>query len=287
MTTNYDFLANPKLPSREAIVAQAEEARNVDFPLRDAESGSIIAWVKHGSYVTVYEAQTQDFVARELAQDRTAGSSVVQVPRVFDAFEWQDGPGSIVGCIVMEYVEGNDCQCTRDANDVAPAVQRLISIRGPDITPGHLGGGDIVHSFFWIDGNPPIHYHSVQDFQDHINNILKHKKDPRRIDIVSEAQDGLFLCPCDISPKNFRRRSSDGQLFATGFRMACFLPRSFFVAALHILATDFCIKVARKLTIKQPKDAAAIVDASGYLIIYAQPVGLPKHLRAQLKKSPR
>ncbi|KAJ7608668.1 hypothetical protein FB45DRAFT_945660 [Roridomyces roridus] len=290
MTTDYNFLPNPNLPSRETIVAQVKEVWKqaalkytpAGFPLRDGESGTIIAWVKYGFYVTIHEAQTQDFVAKELARDR---SSVVQVPRVFDAFGWQH-----TGYIVMEYVEGDDWKRrARDVNDVARAVERLMAIRGPDLTPGHIGAGYLdTLTFFWIAG-PPTHYRSVEDLQTQINIILAFKNDIRRVDIVSESKDGLFLCPCKIEPQQFRRRASDGQLFALDFRMACFLPPSFFAAATLMIMTDFYIRVVSKLTYNWPTDANAITAASFHFIHYGPPpvpLGLPKHLKARPKSSP-
>ncbi|KAJ7608674.1 hypothetical protein FB45DRAFT_845838 [Roridomyces roridus] len=299
MSTNYDFLPNSNLPSREDIVAQGNEVWKqaalkytpAAFPLRDAESGDTIAWVKYGFYVTIHEAQTQDYVAKEVARDYTPGSSVVQIPRVFDAFRSQG-----MGYIIMEYIEGDDCKCTaRDIKDVAQAVQRLIAVRGPDLTPGHVGAGYIdTLSFFWIDGRL-ARYNSVEDLQTQINIA---------IDIVSESTDGLFLCPCKIEPQQFRRRASDGQLFAFDFRMACFLPPSFFAAATLIIMTDFYRRVVSKLTYDWPKHANAITAASFHFIHYGPPPvapgqcyaslysagsffpGLPKHLKARPKSSP-
>ncbi|KAJ7608667.1 hypothetical protein FB45DRAFT_945657 [Roridomyces roridus] len=289
MSTNYDFLPNSNLPTREDIVAQGNEVWKqaalkytpAGFPLRDAESGDTIAWVKYGFYVTVREAQTQDFVAKELARDCNLGSSVVQVPRVFDAFRSQR-----MGYIVMEYVEGEDCKCTaRDIHDVAQAVQRLIAIRGPSLIPGHVGAGYLhTDSFFWLDG-PPTRYNSVEELQDQINIILKFKRDPRRVDIVSEAADGLFLSLCEIGPKRFRRRASDGQLFAFDFSTACFLPPPFFAAAMLIVKTRFTVRVVSKLTCNWGKDVDAIATASQHFMHFGPPrapAALPKHLKAGL-----
>ncbi|TRM64601.1 hypothetical protein BD626DRAFT_492381 [Schizophyllum amplum] len=277
-TTDYDFLPNSILPDRDAIITKCKEAGfcgGTGFPLRDANGEAIIAWVKYGPYVTVNEARTQDFASKELA--RTPDFALVKAPRVFDAFQWEH-PAFTLGCIVMEYVDGSDCGPV-DVDDVAKAVQRLIDIRGPDLAPGHIGG-TLVHSFFFLDWVAPARYTSVTDLQDHINNILKHKGDSRRVDIVSEAENGLFLCPCDIDPGNFRRRSIDGQLFALDFGATCLLPSSFFAVAMRLSENRFCRKVAQRVTYNEPEDVSAIVAASYYLVQFgAQPVALPRRLQ--------
>jgi hypothetical protein len=98
--------------------------------------------------------------------------------------------------------------------------------------------------------------------------------DPHRIDIVSESARGLFLCPGDIHPGNFRRRSADNQLFALDFGATCFLPPSFFAVAMHLSERRFCRRVAKRVEYKDTGDVSAIVTASYYLVPFGmQPVG--------------
>jgi len=55
--------------------------------------------------------------------------------------------------------------------------------------------------------------------------------DTRRVDLVSGARDGLRLCPCDITPGNFKK-CTDGTVVALDFCATCFLPPSFFAVAM-------------------------------------------------------
>ncbi len=53
---------------------------------------------------------------------------------------------------------------------VAAAVQTLIKIPSPSLTPGPVGGGVIEHPFF-IDGKSDIWYNTVEELQGHINGV--------------------------------------------------------------------------------------------------------------------
>jgi hypothetical protein len=48
------------------------------------------------------------------------------------------------------------------------------------------------------------------------------------VDLASDAQNGLYLCPCDITPRNFKK-FEDGTVVALDFHATCFLPPEFFV----------------------------------------------------------
>ncbi|KAG6822593.1 hypothetical protein H0H92_013241, partial [Tricholoma furcatifolium] len=66
----------------------------------------------------------------------------------------------------MEYIDGIDCDESKDIPLVAKGVQALIGLRAPPTaTLGHIGGGtrSIVHSFFpeWY---PNVDYKTDQDF---------------------------------------------------------------------------------------------------------------------------
>ncbi|KAJ3518415.1 hypothetical protein NMY22_g13688 [Coprinellus aureogranulatus] len=259
---DYGFLLNPSLPARSDIIAHCSQvglqARGA--PLYDTTSHAILAWVKYGPNVTIQEARTQDFTAKELSRTPNAG---LRVPRVYDSFIW-DRKSYPIGFIVMEYVEGADCDL-RDVDIVAKAVQQLIAIRGPDNVPGHIGGKVLVHPFF-LDWVSEAIYTSVDELQAHINNVLKIMKDRRRVNIVAEAEKGLFLCPSDLNPGNFRK-STAGELFALDFTATCFLPPSFFaVAVSRAFGNIFCRQVAQKVNYERPEDSVAITRVSGYLV---------------------
>ncbi|KAJ8502874.1 hypothetical protein ONZ45_g11353 [Pleurotus djamor] len=272
MSTDHGFLPNPSLPDRATIKALCGQRQSIGeqatgFPLRDATSNAIIAWVKYGPFTCIDEGRTQDFVAKELA--RIPGCNV-QAPRVFDAFMWTCWFGLPRCCIVMEYIDGSDCT-SDDVDVVAEAVQTLISVRGPDMQPGHIETGLLVHYFFTDGLISPVHYPSVKDLQDHINKILKFMQRKTRVDLVTESKDGLFLCPCDVDPGNFRKRSSDGQMFALDFFSSCFLPPSFFALAMFLSPNRFSKEVAMKVTHPSPKYMLAMANAGLYCIQFSGP----------------
>ena len=95
--------------------------------------------------------------------------------------------------------------------------------------------------------------------------------DHRRVDLVADAKGGLYLCPCDIHPGNFRKRSMDGQLFALDFSETCFMPPSFFGVAMMKAWDTFCQQVASKITYNRRSDEIlAMVSASNYLVPFGQ-----------------
>ena len=165
--STYGFLAKEDLPSEEVIVTLCERVGfNVTgTTLADESSGSVIAWIKYGPNVTISEARTQDWTAKALESTPASG---LQVPRVFHAFT-RDRHSCIIGYIVMQFIDAAECDSS-DVHEVAKAVQTLIDLPAPGATLGHIGGESIVHSFFpdWI---PVADYKSVQDLNDHINNV--------------------------------------------------------------------------------------------------------------------
>jgi hypothetical protein len=60
---------------------------------------------------------------------------------------------------------------------------------------------------------------------------------------VADAQTGLYLCPCDISPQNFKK-FEDGTVVALDFGATCFLPPVFFAVAVRKVVIYFARKVA-------------------------------------------
>ena len=72
----------------------------------------------------------------------------------------------------MQFIDAPDCD-SGDVDHVAKAVQTLIDLPAPSATLGHVGGDiggeSLVHSF--LDWIPVADYKSVQDLNDHINNV--------------------------------------------------------------------------------------------------------------------
>jgi len=165
--STYDFLFNKDLPSEDTIVTRCRQVgfKVTGTKLLDESSRSVIAWIKYGPNVTISEALTQDWAAKALSS--TPGCRLL-VPRVFHAFT-RESSSSTIGYIAMEFIDAVDCG-PGDVSDVANAVQTLIDLPAPGAALGHIGGQSIVHSFFpeWI---PVADYRSIQDLNDHINNV--------------------------------------------------------------------------------------------------------------------
>ena len=89
--------------------------------------------------------------------------------------------------------------------------------------------------------------------------------DNRRVDLVANASNGLFLCPCDIHPGNFKKLA-DNTIVAIDFRHACFLPPSFFGVAMRKQNHVFGQVMAQYLTYPKSKDVSAMVAASYFLV---------------------
>ncbi|KDQ17197.1 hypothetical protein BOTBODRAFT_64232 [Botryobasidium botryosum FD-172 SS1] len=250
------------LPSRKEIVALCDETGydRTGIPFRNEPSEPVVAWIKYGPNVTMDEAYTQDWVAKFLNAEPEAD---VTAPRVYMAFTDTRG----IGFIVMEFVDAPDCT-SRDAKLVAPAVKKLISIRGPSPAPGHVGGGHVVHTFFVDDRTAPFPYETVKELEEHINGILKYKGDPRRVDLVADARNGLFLCPWDIHPGNFKKVGH--KIVALDFRGTCFLPPSFFAVAMELADKHFIQRVARRVAYPKSDDVAAMVSAHYYLVPFGR-----------------
>ncbi|KAF9554062.1 hypothetical protein CPC08DRAFT_713208 [Agrocybe pediades] len=275
-----EFTPNPNLPSNEDIIALCT---NLKFPhgttIVDPSTSSVIAWVKCGPTVTLGEAYTQQWTATAL---REAGVSDVRVPSVFRAFT-ADRRGYPIGYIVMEYIEGTDCN-SNDADLVARAVKALMSLKPPPTeTLGRFGcdASSIVHSFF-LDWYPGAGYRSDQDFYDHIRNILKYLHIDCAVDLSKYER---FLCLSDFNPKNFKKTTTpDGQsvVVMTNFWAICFMPLPFLEVALMNDLINF-----RRLEIKleekggyprgEPVVAEALLRASYQLVPYgSKPLALPR-----------
>jgi hypothetical protein len=91
------------------------------------------------------EAYMWDWVGKVLNVDPEAD---VRVPRVYMTLtstkpSWALG----IGYVVMEFIDTLECT-SKNAKPVAPAVEKLISIRGPSPAHAHVGGGPTAHTFF-------------------------------------------------------------------------------------------------------------------------------------------
>ena len=169
MTSSDDrgFLPNADLPPQDYIVAVCkEDLEGRGTPLSSQPGGPVVAWVKYGPYVTIHEALTQDYVAKEL---NAMPETTVRAPRVYAFFSTPTTSWTI-GHIVMEYIDAPD-STFEDVSLVAQAVQKLISIRGPSPVPGHIGGGPVIHSFFVFDEISPFIYQGARDLQSHVNGV--------------------------------------------------------------------------------------------------------------------
>lgn len=164
--SDFEFLANDNLPSRDEIIAICSKVKDCPgIPLRN-QHDEPIAWVKYDPNVYMYEALTQDWVAKNL---EARPEATVRVPRVYDAFSIA-GRTWPIGYIIMEYIDAPDCT-KKDVKCVAQAVQTLISVRGPSLAPGHVNGGPIVHTFFLDEWTSPYRYETVDELEQHVNGV--------------------------------------------------------------------------------------------------------------------
>jgi len=169
-----DFLPNDQLPPRQEVETICLDAGlyGRGIAIRKLPGGPVIAWVKYGVNVTMAEALTQDWAARDLAADPT---TFVHIPRVFDAWITALKSKTNVGHIVMEYIDLPNCEVNRaDSQRVAEAVQRMHAIKAPigGSAPSPVGGGSIKHRFFY-DWNSDITYETVEELKEHINRVSK------------------------------------------------------------------------------------------------------------------
>jgi hypothetical protein len=86
---------------------------------------------------------------------------------------------------------------------------------------------------------------------------------------VADAQTGLYLCPCDITPRNFKK-FEDGTVVALDFGATCFLPPVFFALAVRKLVSNFAFKVAQRVHYPVLGDVNAIVAASYFLVPFGR-----------------
>jgi hypothetical protein len=94
-------------------------------------------------------------------------------------------------------------------------------------------------------------------------------RDTRQVNLVADAHAGLQLCPCDITPGNFKK-CQDGTVVVLDFRATCFLPPSFFAVAMGKPAGNFAWKVSKLVSYPQSSDVDAMLAASYYLVPYGR-----------------
>jgi hypothetical protein len=89
--------------------------------------------------------------------------------------------------------------------------------------------------------------------------------DTKRVNLVFDARDSLRLCPCDITPGNFKKHR-DGTVVALDFHATCFLPPSFFAVAMGKAMGNFAWKVSKLVNYPKSSDVKAMVAASYFLV---------------------
>jgi len=171
-----------QLPTDDEIVAfckgqraLGKQSNTYAYPSRNAA----IAFIKCASRQSgmIAEMLNQDFAFNALEsmpQQRRAG---IHVPKIYRVIEV-----ATTVYIVMEYVNGKTLkelleegvshdQLQEYYNQIAKAIKLFISIKVPDgVTPGPVGGGIINHPLF-KDTIASIEYTSVDDLQQHVNNV--------------------------------------------------------------------------------------------------------------------
>ncbi|CAA7264995.1 unnamed protein product [Cyclocybe aegerita] len=263
------------LRRRQATATNINGVRIALDKMSDLDVSNI--WVKFGRTITMGEANTQRFVAQYLQANNIPA---VRAPRVYLAFTW-----GVFGYIVTEYIDGQTCD-NSDITLVAAAVQALINIPSPSLTPGPVGGGLIEHPFFY-DRKSSIQYESVEELQDHVNGILFETGRTRRVSFTDElASHGLLLCVSDLKPVNFMK-DRENRIVAVDFGGYSFLPPSFFAFALkHGGCSDFAHRIASMLEYPPSPSAhvAAMVSASCALAPYSSnDIGVPERLQSRLQ----
>ena len=86
-----------------------------------------------------------------------------------------------------------------------------------------------------------------------------------RVNLVADARDGLFLCPCDIHPGNFKKLP-DGSVVALDFHLSCFLPPCFFPFAMKRETKFFARLVAHHVSYPDSDNVEAMLSASYFLV---------------------
>lgn len=118
----------------------------------------------------------------------------------------------------------------------------------------------------------------MDELQQHINGIIIYIDKATPVDLAADAQTGVYLCPCDITPRNFNN-FEDGTVVALHFGATYFLPPVFFDLAVRKLVSSFAQKVAQRVHYPVLSDVKAMVAASYFLVTFGRNnIGLPKAL---------
>jgi hypothetical protein len=151
------------------------------FPL--LQNGEPVAWIKTGDDSVADEAATQKHVYESFMQEPSL-SNGVRVPKIYRVILCDDYPWTI---IVMEYVSGRTVQQWLEISNkmedllfsrILEAMKVLLSLPPPqrNTPPGPAGGGRIDHlvfgSLYCEIGSAPRDFDSVQDLQNHMNQIV-------------------------------------------------------------------------------------------------------------------
>ena len=260
-------------------------------------------WVKFGPTITLTEARTQHYVAKQIsmynASAGPAGKAPVRVPAVYRVLKT-----TYKHYIVMEFIDGRVCsQTMTDAKAVGTALSFLFAnIPVPQEQrgcPGPPGGGLICHNFF-VDRKSAVQYPSVDVLAAHINGvrvllllytagtyycsspsaqILKKEKSKDKVDFGPEVMEhGLRFCTSDLTAGNFMRAVGDNEMIVViDFEAWCFLPISFFQMALGY--PDSFTRLIRPFVERpEARQTQAIELASSFLVKYQSNMIGERHL---------
>lgn len=189
--TVYDFELidgdTPTLPTDDDIIKKCRAAHQSNMAKLATDSQASISgiqivepttgrsfWVKFGPTITLTEARTQHYVAKEISKYNAsagpAGTAPVRVPAVYRVLE-----ANYKLYIIMEFIDGRVCtNTTTDGKAVGAALSFLFANipvpEGQRGRPGPPGGGLICHNFF-VDRESAVQYPSVDMLAAHINRV--------------------------------------------------------------------------------------------------------------------
>ncbi|KZF21965.1 hypothetical protein L228DRAFT_261210 [Xylona heveae TC161] len=179
--------------------------------------------VKYGGLVRISEAATQDFAYR------TVDPSVVHVPRVYRFIEARDSLYP-KGYLFMEYISGQnlkevDLEARKDLFPrIAKIAEHLGQIRGGNMPPGPVGGGEPDGYLYGDDGAKTV-FNSVEDMNTYMNKRLA-----LRNDSIDLAPYPLVLCHLDFYRRSMILEDDGVSLCLVDWGYAGFYPRFFEVA---------------------------------------------------------
>jgi len=171
----------------------------------------------------------------------------------------------IFGATVEDWVkQGN--QASREElapSIVAPAVQWLLSRQPPEnSTLGPIGGGTAQHHFF-VDGQAPLAFASVDALQAYIDAALQRALWYARtsLDISHEP---LEICHSDVKKDNFII-DQEGNVCVVDFQHVGVLPKPFASYGLYNTGNAFSVRVGQMIKHPQYKYASEMVYVAGLI----------------------